>query len=59
MMHRIILPLLLLCFSLLLSACGTLSQTSAPVGDKVYLSHATLLYPQTSIASGHREPGTA
>ncbi len=41
MMHRIILPLLLLCFSLLLSACGTLSQTSAPVGDKVYLSHAT------------------
>lgn len=33
MMYRIILPLVLLCFSLLLSACGTLSQTSAPVGD--------------------------
>lgn len=41
MMRRIIPLLLLLCCSLLLSACGTLSQTSAPVGDKVYLSHAT------------------
>ena len=26
---------------LLLSGCGTLSQTSAPVGDRVYLSHAS------------------
>ncbi len=33
--------LMLLCCSLLLSACGTLSQTSAPIGDKVYFSHAT------------------
>lgn len=40
-MYRIIPLALLLCFSLLLTACGTLSQTSAPVGDKVYLSHPT------------------
>ncbi len=30
---------LLLFATLILSACGTLSQTSAPVGDRVYLSH--------------------
>jgi CubicO group peptidase (beta-lactamase class C family) len=31
----------LLVMVVLLSACGTLSQTSAPVSDDVYLSHAT------------------
>ncbi|MEG3129798.1 serine hydrolase domain-containing protein [Pantoea cypripedii] len=31
----------LLVMAALLSACGTLSQTSAPVSDDVYLSHAT------------------
>ena len=39
--RRIFARLLLLCCSVLLSACGTLSQTSAPVGDQIYLSHAT------------------
>lgn len=38
---RIISRAVLLCFSLMISACGTLSQTSAPVSDKVFLSHAT------------------
>ncbi|MGC0908269.1 serine hydrolase domain-containing protein [Pantoea agglomerans] len=28
-------------FIFLLAGCGTLSQTSAPVGDRVYLTHAT------------------
>ncbi|WP_416413241.1 serine hydrolase domain-containing protein [Pantoea sp. App145] len=32
----------LLVMAVLLSACGTLSQTSAPVSDDVYLSHVTL-----------------
>lgn len=40
-MRHIMSRSLLLCCSLLLSACGTLSQTSAPVGDRVYLTHAT------------------
>lgn len=39
--HRLARCIILLCMSLVLSACGTLSQTSAPVSDKVYLSHAT------------------
>lgn len=39
--HRLARCIILLCISLLLNACGTLSQTSAPVSDKVYLSHDT------------------
>ncbi|MBY4838913.1 serine hydrolase domain-containing protein [Pantoea sp. DY-5] len=39
--HRLTTCIILLGISVLLSACGTLSQTSAPVNDKVYLSHAT------------------
>ncbi|NWA60406.1 beta-lactamase family protein [Pantoea sp. B9002] len=39
--HRLTTCIIVLGMSILLSACGTLSQTSAPVSDKVYLSHAT------------------
>lgn len=39
--HRLTICIIVLGMSVLLSACGTLSQTSAPVSDKVYLSHAT------------------
>lgn len=39
--HRLTTCIIVLGMSVLLSACGTLSQTSAPVSDKVYLSHAT------------------